>query len=56
MTDSACLPVLRPFAFDLDMRDYDLWKDEPNPAFLSLYEAATCRAYWLFVQLYFKAP
>ena len=44
------------FAFDLDMRDYDLWKDEPNPVFLILYEAATRRAYWLFVQPYFKAP
>jgi hypothetical protein len=38
------------------MRDYDLWKDEPNPVFLILYEAATRRAYWLFVQPYFKAP
>lgn len=40
------------FVFDLDMRDYDLWKEEPNPVFLILYEAATLRAYWLFVQPY----
>jgi len=42
------------FAFDLDMRDYDLWTEEPNPVFLILYEAATRRAYWLFVQSYLK--
>ena len=24
------------FAFDLDLRDYVLWKDEPNPVFLIL--------------------
>lgn len=32
------------FAFDLDMRDYDLWTEEPNPVFLILYEATTRRA------------
>jgi hypothetical protein len=42
------------FAFDLDMRDYDLWTEEPNPVFLILYEATTRRAYWLFVQPYLK--
>ena len=40
------------FAFDLDMRDFELWKEEPNPVFLILYEANTRRAYWLFVQPY----
>lgn len=44
------------FAFDLDMRDYDLWTEEPNPVFLILYEAATRRAYWLFVQPYLRGP
>ncbi len=44
------------FAFDLDVRDYHLWKGEPNPVFLILYEASTRRAYWLFVQPYLKRP
>jgi hypothetical protein len=44
------------FAFDLDMRDYDLWTEEPNPVFLILYEASSHRAYWLFVQPYLKGP
>jgi hypothetical protein len=44
------------FAFDLDMRDYDLRTEEPNPVFLILYEAKTRRAYWLFVQPYLKSP
>ena len=42
------------FLFDLDLRDYDLWKEEPNPVFLILYEASTRRAYWLFVQPYLE--
>jgi len=44
------------YAFDLDMRDYDLWGEEPNPVFLILYEATTRRAYWLFVQTYLRGP
>ena len=42
------------YAFDLDMRDYNLWGAEPNPVFLILYEASTRRAYWLYVQQYLK--
>ena len=56
MAESACSRVPRPFAFDLDMREYDPWKDDPNPVFLILYEAATRRAYWLFMQPCFEAP
>ncbi len=32
------------FAFDMDIRDYNLWVDEPNPVFLILYEASSRRA------------
>jgi len=42
------------FVFDLDIRDYNLWVDEPNPVFLILYEAASRRAYWVYVQRYLK--
>ena len=44
------------YAFDLDVRDYNLWTGEPNPVFLILYEATTRRACWLFVQPYLKGP
>lgn len=41
------------YAFDLDIRDYNLWKDERFPVILVLYDAATRRAYWVHVQGYF---
>jgi Domain of unknown function (DUF4365) len=43
------------YAFDLDIRDYNLWVNEPNPVFLILYEASSRRAYWLYFQQYFKS-
>ena len=36
--------------FDLDVKDYNLWKDEPNPVFLNLFDAPARRAYWLYFQ------
>ncbi|MBA4066191.1 MAG: hypothetical protein C0501_21245 [Isosphaera sp.] len=41
------------FAFDLDVRDYNLWKVEPFPVILVLFDAAARRAYWVHVQDYF---
>ena len=42
-------------AFDLDVRDYNRWADEPMPVFLVVYDAANERAYWLYVQQYFES-
>lgn len=42
-------------AFDLDVRDYNLWRVERFPVILILFEAATRRAYWLHIQDYFAA-
>ncbi len=42
------------FVFQLDVRDYNLWLDEPNPAFLILYEASSRKAYWIYLQKYLK--
>jgi len=39
--------------FDLDVRDYNLWLEEPNPVILILYDAGLRRAYWLHIQDYF---
>jgi Domain of unknown function (DUF4365) len=39
----------------LNIRDYCLWVNEPNPVFLILYEASSRRAYWLYFQEYFKS-
>jgi hypothetical protein len=41
------------YAFDLDVRDYNLWKGERFPVILILFEAVSKRAYWLHVQDYF---
>jgi hypothetical protein len=40
--------------FDLDIRDYNLWMDELMPVFLVLFDASRRRAYWLFVQDFFR--
>ena len=40
------------YVFDLDIRDYNLWKEEPMPVFLILYEATSQRAFWLYFQQY----
>jgi hypothetical protein len=42
------------YVFDLDVRDYFLWKKEPNPVFLILYDAKSRRAYWCYFQQYLK--
>ncbi len=39
--------------FDLDLRDFHLWRFEPMPVFLVLFDASHRRAYWLYVQHYF---
>lgn len=39
--------------YDLDVRDYNLWKDERMPVFLVLFDAKKRQAYWLYVQRYF---
>ncbi len=41
------------FAYDLDIRDYNLWRGEQIPVILVLYEATTRRAYWLDVKRFF---
>jgi hypothetical protein len=42
------------FAFDLDVRDHNLWRIERMPVFLILFDAARKRAYWLHAQRYFE--
>jgi Domain of unknown function (DUF4365) len=42
-------------AFDLDVRDYNLWVQEPMPVFLVVYEPTAERAFWLYVQDYFES-
>lgn len=42
------------YVFDLDIRDYNLWRVEHNPVFLVLFDATRRRAYWLHVQAYFR--
>ncbi len=42
------------YAFDLDVRDYNLWMTEPFPVVLVLYDAGRRRAYWVYVQQYFE--
>ena len=42
------------YVYDLDIRDYNLWMAEEAPVFLVLYDATRRRAYWLYVQQYFK--
>ena len=41
-------------AFDLDVRDYNLWILERNPVILILFDASRNRAYWVFAQQYFR--
>lgn len=42
------------WAFDLDVRDYNLWIREEMPVILVLFDAAKQRAVWLAVQQYFR--
>lgn len=41
------------WAYDLDIRDYNLWTTERFPVILVLFDATARRAYWLHVQRYF---
>ena len=41
------------YAFDLDIRDYNLWRVERFPVILVLFDAINRRAYWLHIQGYF---
>jgi hypothetical protein len=41
------------YAFDLDIRDYNLWTVEKMPVILVLFDAGRRRAYWIAVQDYF---
>jgi hypothetical protein len=42
------------YLFDLDVRDCNLWMLELMPVFLVLFDASRRRAYWLYVQKYFR--
>jgi hypothetical protein len=42
------------YPFDVDIRDYNLWRIERIPVILVLFDAARKRAYWLHVQDYFE--
>ncbi|MDR3620371.1 MAG: DUF4365 domain-containing protein [Paludisphaera borealis] len=42
------------YVFDLDVRDYRLWEQEPNPVFLILFDAKSRKAYWSYFQQYIK--
>jgi Domain of unknown function (DUF4365) len=42
------------YVFDLDVRDYNLWKVEKMPVILVLFDALRRRGYWLAVQDYFR--
>jgi hypothetical protein len=41
------------YAYDIDIRDFNLWMAETNPVFLVLFDASRRRAYWLHIQRYF---
>ena len=40
--------------FDMDIRDYNLWRDEVMPVILILFHAIARKAYWLPIQHYFR--
>jgi Domain of unknown function (DUF4365) len=42
------------YSFDLDIRDYNLWRAEVVPVVLILFDAGARRAYWLLIQQYFQ--
>ncbi len=42
------------YAFDIDIRDYNLWTRERVPVILILFDASRRRAYWLHVQAFFR--
>jgi Domain of unknown function (DUF4365) len=42
-------------AFEIEVKHYQYWKEQPMPVFLILYDAGAKRAYWLYVQEYLSA-
>jgi hypothetical protein len=42
------------FSFPIEKRDVDLWKDEPFPVYLILFDTAAEVAYWLYLQAYLE--
>jgi hypothetical protein len=42
------------YVFDLDIRDYNLWRFEKMPVILILFAASSRRGYWLWFQNYFS--
>ena len=42
------------YFYDLDVRDYNLWRRERLPVILVLFDATTRRAYWVHTQRYFE--
>jgi hypothetical protein len=42
------------YSFDIDIRDYNLWRAEVMPVVLILFDAIARRAYWLPIQRYFR--
>ena len=42
------------YSFDMDIRDYNLWRAERLPVVLILFDALTRKAFWLHVQQYFR--
>jgi hypothetical protein len=56
-TDNLARYELSPEALSIsiDVRDWNLWKSDPEPVFLILYDAPRRRAYWLYLQAYFNS-
>lgn len=42
------------YAYDLHIRDYNLWISEERPVILILYDASRRRAFWVHVQQFFR--
>ena len=42
------------YVFDLDVRDYNLWRLVTAPVILILFDASRKRAFWLYIQRYFQ--
>src|SRR5947209_4206674 len=42
------------YAYDVDIRDYNLWVREEAPVILILFDATQRRAYWLRIQRHFE--
>jgi hypothetical protein len=44
--------TLSGISYSIDMRDFDLWADNPYPVYFVLFDAGTETAYWLYFQKY----